>query len=55
MADFIATGLEIASHVISIAALVAALTPSDTDNKVIAQIRAVVDMLGLNIMHAKNK
>lgn len=55
MADFIATGLEIVSHVISIAALVAALTPSETDNKVIAQIKSVVDMLGLNILNAKNK
>lgn len=55
MADFIQTGLEILSHVISIAALVAALTPSDTDNRVIAQIKAVVDMLGLNILNAKNK
>lgn len=55
MADFISTGLEIASHVISIAALVAALTPSETDNKVIAQIRAVVNMLGLNILNAKSK
>ena len=55
MAAFIQTGLEILSHVISIAALVAALTPSDTDNRVIAQIKAVVDMLGLNILNAKNK
>ena len=55
MADFIQTGLEILSHVISIAALVAALTPADTDNRVIAQIKAVVDMLGLNILNAKNK
>jgi len=55
MADFIATGLQVLSHVISIAALIAALTPSDADNKIVAKIRSVVDMLGLNILNAKNK
>jgi len=55
MADYIATGLQVLSHVVSIAALVAAITPSEFDNQVIAKIRAVIDMLGLNILNAKNR
>jgi len=54
MADYITAALEVASHIISIAAVVAALTPSETDNKWVENIRSVVNLLGLNILNAKN-
>lgn len=43
------------TSLISFCAVVATLTPSDSDNKVVAQIQAVVHLLGMNFGLAKNE
>jgi hypothetical protein len=37
------------------ASAIAAMTPNKTDNKVMAAIRKLVDLLALNVRNAKNK
>lgn len=44
--------LAIASGVVSVASLVAALTPTPADDSVIARLRKLVDVLALNIGNA---
>lgn len=44
-----------ATAIISGAALIAAITPSPKDNKVLKWARAVLDLFALNVRHAKNK
>ena len=45
--------LEIVAAAVALASLVAALTPSETDNKILAKIRKVVDVIALNVANAK--
>jgi hypothetical protein len=47
--------LEIAGMIIAAASAIAAVTPSNTDNEIIAKIMKVVNILGLNVGNAKNK
>ena len=46
---------EIALQVVGIAALVATLTPTENDNKVIGLISRLIHTLGANFGKAKNK
>ena len=47
--------IAIVTGVVSTAALVAALTPTPADDSAIAWIRKLIDVLALNIGHAKNQ
>lgn len=47
------TLLTIITSVISTASLVAALTPSASDDRIISRLRQIIDLLALNIGHAK--
>lgn len=47
--------LEIAAQVIAIAAIVAALTPNTWDNKVAKGLRAILDIVAVNVGNAKNE
>lgn len=47
--------IEIAGMVIAVAAAIAALTPTQKDDNIIAKIMKVVNVLGLNVGNAKNK
>lgn len=47
--------IDVTSKVIAGAALVAAITPTPKDDKVIGKVRKVVDFLALNIGFAKNR
>jgi len=49
------TYLQIAAYIISAAALIAAMTKTPSDDKWIARIRKVVDVLALNVGNAKNE
>jgi hypothetical protein len=49
------TIIDIATKVIAAAAAVAAVTPTPTDDGIVAKARAVVDFLGFNFGFAKNK
>lgn len=44
----------VAAHVVAIAAAIAAVTKTETDNKVVAFLRKVLDVLALNVGKAKN-
>ena len=46
---------EIALQVVGVAALIATLTPTDTDNRVINLISKLIHTLGANFGKAKNK
>ena len=46
---------EIALQVVGVAALIATLTPPDTDNRVINLISKLIHTLGANFGKAKNK
>lgn len=54
-ADTIATVIEGASYVVSLAALIAAITPTPTDNVVLGVLRKVIDFAAMNWGHARNK
>lgn len=41
--------------VIGAAATIAALTPTPRDDSVVAMVRKVLDIVGMNILNAKNK
>ena len=43
------------SAVVAAASAIAALTPSESDNVIVAKIRKVVDLLALNVGNAKNQ
>lgn len=47
--------LEIVAQVIGVAALIAALTPNETDNKIIAMVGKFFDVLGANWGRATNR
>ena len=46
---------EVALQVIGIAALVATLTPTDTDNRIVNLVSKLIHTLGANFGKAKNK
>jgi hypothetical protein len=45
----------IITSVIAVASAIAAITPNEKDNVWVAKIKAVVDVLALNIFKAKSK
>ena len=47
--------LAIAGGIVMAASAVAAITPNNTDNKVMKAIRKLVDLLALNVRNAKNQ
>ena len=47
--------LQIAASVIAVAALVATMTPNESDNKWVQRISGVVSWLALNVGKAKSK
>ena len=49
------TFINILTLVVSLAAAIAALTPTPKDDNVLAVIRKVVDFLALNVGNAKNR
>lgn len=49
------TIFSVATSVVGVAAVVATLTPTDADNKIIAKISAVIHFLAANFGKAKNK
>ena len=46
---------DIVVQVVGVAALVATLTPNDNDNKVVASILKVINLLGANFGKAQNE
>ena len=51
----IETVIAIVTAVVTLASLIASITPTPKDNDVIAKVYKVVDLLALNIGHAKEK
>lgn len=49
------TIFEVVSQVVTVSALIAAITPTPKDDSVVASVRKVVDLLGFNFGFAKNK
>ena len=47
--------MAIVGGVVLTASAIAAITPNTTDNKIMAAIRKLVDLLALNVGKAKNK
>ena len=47
--------INVATHVIAIASIVAAVTPTPSDNAVLIVVRMVLDYLAFNFGGAKNK
>lgn len=47
--------INVTTHVIAIASIVAAVTPTPSDNAVLIVVRKVLDYLALNVGGAKNK
>ncbi len=45
----------IALQVVGVAALVATLTPTESDNKIVGMITKLIHLLGANVGKAKNK
>jgi len=45
----------VVTAVIAAASAISALTPSDTDNKLVAKIKGLVDFFALNVLNAKTK
>jgi len=45
----------IALQVIGVAALVATMTPNDTDNKIVDALSKIINLIGANFGKAKNK
>lgn len=45
----------IAPYVIAAASAIAALTPTPKDDKFLGKLRKVVDVLALNVKHARNE
>lgn len=52
--DKVPQWLEIAAMVVTLAATIAAVTPSPKDDGIVKSIRSVIDILALNFGHAKN-
>tara|TARA_R100000008_G_scaffold24798_1_gene13358 strand:+ start:378 stop:563 length:186 start_codon:yes stop_codon:yes gene_type:complete len=59
MTDFFMTNYEqivdIVAKVIAVAAAIAAVTPSRVDNDILTKILQFTNLLGLNVLKAKNK
>ena len=59
MTDFFLTNYEqlidIVAKVIAVAAAIAAVTPSRVDNDILTKILQFTNLLGLNVLKAKNK
>lgn len=51
----IETVIAIVTAVVTLASLIASITPTPKDNAVIAKVYRLVDLLALNIGHAKEK
>lgn len=51
----IETVIAIVTAVVTLASLVASVTPTPKDNAVITKLYKVIDLLALNIGHAKEK
>lgn len=49
------TIIDIGSKVIALAAAVAAITPTKVDNDLLNKLLGFVNLLGLNVLKAKNK
>ncbi|AGH31837.1 hypothetical protein SLPG_00043 [Salicola phage CGphi29] len=45
---------DIVAYTIALAAAIAAVTPTDSDNKIINKVRKIANALGLNVGSAKN-
>ena len=46
---------QIAAYVIAAAAAIAAMTPTPADDSALLWMRRILDVIGLNIGHAKNR
>ncbi|TAH36525.1 MAG: hypothetical protein EYC62_02460 [Alphaproteobacteria bacterium] len=46
--------LQVVTSVIAAASAISALTPTSTDNYVVDKVKSIVDVLALNIGHARN-
>jgi len=59
MTDFFLTNYEqivdIVAKVIAVAAAIAAVTPSRVDNDILTKILQFTNLLGLNVLKAKNR
>jgi hypothetical protein len=53
LGEYLAVGWIIFSSVVALASLVASLTPNKRDDEIVAQVRAIANMLALNVFHAK--
>jgi hypothetical protein len=49
------TIIDIGSKVIALAAAIAAITPTKADNDLLNKLLGFVNLLGLNVLKAKNK
>ncbi len=49
------TILDIGSKIIALAAAIAAITPTKVDNDLLNKLLGFVNLLGLNVLKAKNK
>jgi len=47
--------IQILTGVVTIASIIAAMTPNDSDNAFVAKLNTVVSWLALNIGHGKSK
>tara|TARA_R100001463_G_scaffold39003_1_gene83636 strand:+ start:373 stop:528 length:156 start_codon:yes stop_codon:yes gene_type:complete len=47
--------IDIATAIISIASIIAAVTPSKIDNEVLNKIMQFINILAVNVANAKNK
>ena len=46
--------VDVIAKVVAVAAALSALTPSEVDNRVMVYVMKVVDIIGMNVLHAKN-
>jgi len=54
-AELMVSILEVVSHVIAVASVVTALTPTPKDDAILAKVISFVRLLGLNVLNAKPK
>lgn len=52
--EIAATWWPVVPTVVAVAAAIAAITPTETDNKIVNVVLKVVNWLGLNVFKAKN-
>ena len=46
--------LQVLTAVVALCASIAAVTPTQVDNKILAKVTRVINILGLNVIKAKN-